>query len=58
MYAHDFEATVWVYLVNLFNSIFNVIYFLILNHTSCGKHDVSGYGVQEANAGDVYEVPE
>ena len=56
MYAHDFEVTLQVQLVDLFNSIFNIIYFQIFNHTSCGKDNVLGYGLQEANAIYVYEV--
>ena len=42
--------------MELFNYIFNVLYLSVFNHTSCGKHDVSVYGVQEANAVDVHEV--
>ena len=56
MYVRDFQSTLQVQLVDLFNSIFNVLYFLIFNHTSCGKHNVSGYGVQESNVIDVHEV--
>ena len=55
MYARDFESTLQVYLVDLFNSIFNAIYLSIFNHTSCGKHNVLGYGVQEYNVVDVNE---
>ena len=40
MYARYFEATLQVKLVDLFNPIFNFIYFSILNLTSCGKYDV------------------
>ena len=56
MYARDFEFTLQVYLVDLFNYIFNVLYFSIFNHASFGKYDLSGYGVQEDNAVDVHEV--
>ena len=56
MYVRDFESTMQVYLVDLFNSIFNVIYFSIFNHNSCGNHNVLGYSVQEANVLDVNEV--
>ena len=45
-----------VYLVDVFNSIFNVIYFSVFNRASCGDHNVLGYGAQEANTIDVYEV--
>ena len=58
MYTRDFEAKLQVYLVGLFNYIFNVIYFSIFNHTTCEKHIVLGYGVQEANTIDVHEVTE
>ena len=51
MYTFDFEVTLQVYHVDLFNFIFNVLY-----HTSCGKNNVSGYGVQEANAVGLHEV--
>ena len=43
MYMLDFEAILQLYLVNLFNYIFAVLYFSIFNHTSCGKHNVSIY---------------
>ena len=43
-------------MVDLFNYILNVIYFYIFNHTSRGKYNVSGYGVQEANAVDMNDV--
>ena len=42
--------------MGLFNSIINVIYFSIFNNTSCGKYNVLGYGIQEANTIDVHEV--
>ena len=44
--------------MHLFNEIFNDLYFSVFNHTSCGKHIVLGYGIQEANAVDVHEVIE
>ena len=47
-----------VQLVDIFNSIFIVIYFSICNHTACVTHNELGYGVQEYNAVDVYEVTE
>ena len=53
MYTRDFDATLQLYLVDLFNSIFNVIYFSIFNHNYCGKHNMSGYGVKEPNTIDV-----
>ena len=56
MYTCDFETTLQIYLAEMFNYIFNVIYFSILNRTYCGKHNVSGYGVQETNAVDLREV--
>ena len=52
MYTCDFETK----LVDLFNYIFNVLYFSGFNYTSCGKHNMLGYGVQEANTIDVHEV--
>ena len=42
--------------MDVFNSIFDIIYFYIFNHTSCGKHNVSGYVFQEANTIGVHEV--
>ena len=36
------------------SSIFFI--FRVFNHTSNGKHNVSGYGIQESNAVDVHEV--
>ena len=56
MYMCDFETTLQVYLVDLFNYISNIIYFYIFNHNSCGKHNLLGYGVKEANGIDVNEV--
>ena len=40
MYTHDFKSTLQVYLVDLFNSIFNILYFSIFNHASCVIHNV------------------
>ena len=56
MYRCDFETTLQVYLVDLFNSVFNVPYFSIFNHNFCGENNVLGYGDQESNAIDVHEV--
>ena len=56
MYMCDFENTFQIYLFELFNSIFNVIYFYILIVIPVKKHNVSGYGVQEANDIDVNEI--
>ena len=56
MYTRGIETTLYVQLMNLFNYIFNVLYFQIFNHTSCKKHNVLRYGVQEANTIDVHEV--
>ena len=56
MYACYFEATLQVQLVDLFNSIFNIISISIFNNTFCGKHDVLVYGVKEANGVDVHDV--
>ena len=58
IYMGDFETTFQVQIVGLFDSIFNVLYFSIFNHNSCGKHNVSGYRNQESNAVDVHEVAE
>ena len=56
MYTRDLEVTLQIYPVDRFDSIFNVLYFSVFNHTSCGKNNVSGYGVQETNSIDVHEV--
>ena len=40
------------------NYIFNALYLSIFNHTSCGKHNISGCGIEETNAVDVHEVIE
>ena len=44
MYQHD--------------TICNVLHFSGFDHTSCGKHDVPGYGVEESNSIGVHEVTE
>ena len=56
MYTRCFETTLHLQLMNLFNYIFNVLYFQIFNHTSCLKGNVLGYGVREANTIDVHKV--
>ena len=56
MYVGNLEITLQVYLVDLLDYILNFIYFSIFNHTTCSKQNVSGYGIQESNAGDVNEV--
>ena len=40
----------------LCDSICNVLNFSVFDHNSCGKHDVPGYGVEEANSIDVHDV--
>ena len=35
--------------------ICNVLNFSVFDHTSCGKHDVPLYGVEEADSIDVHE---
>ena len=56
MYMCAFETPLQVYLVDPFESIFNVLYFSIFNHTYCGKHNVLVYGIQESNAVDVHDM--
>ena len=56
MYKCSFESMMEVYFVDLFNSIFIVLYFSPFNNASCGKHNVSGYGVKKANTIDVHKV--
>ena len=38
--------------------ICNVLNFSDFDHTSCGKHDVPCYGVEETNSIDMHEVTE
>ena len=40
----------------LCDPIFNVINFSVFDHTSCGKHGVLLYGIEEADSINVYEV--
>ena len=56
MYTGDLETTLQVYHIDLFKSVFNVFYSSVFKHTYRGKHNLSGYGVQEYNAVDVHEV--
>ena len=56
MYMRNFETTFQVYLVDLFSSIFNVLYFSNINNTSYRKNNVLRYGIYEANTIDVHEV--
>ena len=42
--------------MELFSYILNVLYFLVFNHTSCGKHGFSEYGPQYSNVFVVNEV--
>ena len=56
MYTCEFETTLQVQPVHLFNYIFNVLYFSIFNHIFCGKHNALEHGVQESNTIDVHEV--
>ena len=37
-------------------TIWNTLNFSVFDHTSCGKHDVTWYGVDESNTIDVHEV--
>ena len=39
-------------------SICNVLSFMFLNHTSCGKRDVLLYGIEEADSIGLHEVTE
>ena len=56
MYECDFEAMMKIYIVELFNSISNALFSSILNHTYCGKNNVSVYVVQESDTIDVHGI--
>ena len=52
----DLETAMQVLFMCLCDSICNVLNFSVFGHTSSGKHDVSYYGVEEADSIDVHEV--
>ena len=56
IYAGDLKTTLYVFSVDMTDSILNVLLFFIFYHKSCSKQNMSGYGIQESNAVDVHKV--
>ena len=52
----DLENTLQVSFMYLHDPICNGLNFSVFDHTSCGKHNMPLYGVDEANSIDVHEV--
>ena len=56
MHVCNIESTLQVYLLYLPNPISNVFNVSVSSHTSCGKHYVLGYGVEEHDSIAIHEI--